>query len=84
MKKVMDLDKKAYGQEDKDRIETGKEMWRTALEAMWYIGGVGQAGAVQGIMVAKNDLGNTPSAYANINLTWPPSISRPVTFYWKK
>jgi hypothetical protein len=28
-------------------------------------------------------MGNTPSAYANINLTWPPSIARPVQFYFK-
>jgi peptide/nickel transport system substrate-binding protein len=84
MKKAMELSKKAYGQEEKDRIETGKEMWRTMLDAVWYIGGVGQAGAVMGIMIAKNDMGNTPTGYANINLTWPPSISRPCTFYWKK
>ena len=43
----------------------------------------GQAGAVMGIMIAKNTMGNTPSAYANINLTWPPSIARPVQFYFK-
>jgi hypothetical protein len=36
-----------------------------------------------GIMIAKNNMGNTPSAYANINLTWPPSIARPVQFYFK-
>jgi peptide/nickel transport system substrate-binding protein len=83
MKKCMELTKAAYGQDDKQRIETGKEIWRTHLEDGWYIGGVGQAGAVMGIMIAKNNVGNTPSAYANINLTWPPSIGRPVQFYFK-
>jgi len=84
MKKCMELTKLAYGQTDAQRVETGKEIWRTHLDDGWYIGVTGQAGAVQGIMIAKNDLGNTPSAYANINLTWPPSIGRPVQFYWKK
>ena len=83
MKKCMELTKAAYGQDEKQRIETGKEIWRTHLEDGWYIGGVGQAGAVMGIMIAKNNVGNTPSAYANINLTWPPSIARPVQFYFK-
>jgi peptide/nickel transport system substrate-binding protein len=83
MKKCMELMKAAYGQEEKQRIETGKEIWRTHLDDVWYIGGVGQAGAVMGIMIAKNTMGNTPSAYANINLTWPPSIGRPVQFYFK-
>jgi peptide/nickel transport system substrate-binding protein len=83
MKKCMELTKAAYGQDEKERIETGKEIWRTHLEDGWYIGGVGQAGAVMGIMIAKNNLGNTPSAYANINLTWPPNIGRPVQFYFK-
>jgi peptide/nickel transport system substrate-binding protein len=83
MKKCMDLAQKAYGQKDAERIETGKELWRTALDAVWYIGVTGQAGAVMGIMIAKNYMGNTPSAYANINLTWPPSIARPVQFYFK-
>jgi peptide/nickel transport system substrate-binding protein len=84
MKKVMDLAKRAYGMQEAEKVEAGKEMWRTALDAVWYIGVTGQAGAVEGIQLAKNDLGNIPSAFANINLTWPPSIARPVQFYWKK
>jgi hypothetical protein len=44
---------------------------------------VGQSGAVEGIQIAKANLGNVPSAYANINLSWPPNISRPATYYWK-
>jgi len=83
MKKCMELTKAAYGQTDQQRIETGKEIWRTHLDDVWYIGVTGQAGAVMGIMIAKNNMGNTPSAYANINLTWPPSIARPVQFYFK-
>jgi len=44
---------------------------------------VGQSGAVQGIMVTKETMGNVPERFANVNLTWPPSIARPVTFYFK-
>ena len=32
-------------------------------------------------MIAKNSMGNTPSAYANINLTWPPSIAAGQFFF---
>jgi peptide/nickel transport system substrate-binding protein len=84
MKKVMELAKNAYGMQEAEKVAAGKEMWRIALDAVWYIGVAGQAGAVEGIQIAKTDLGNVPSAFANINLTWPPSIARPVQFYWKK
>jgi peptide/nickel transport system substrate-binding protein len=84
MKQAMELWKQAFGVPAEEQVRLGKEIWKVALEAQWTIGVVGQSGAVEGIQVAKTDLGNVPSAYANINLSWPPNISRPVTYYWKK
>ncbi len=84
MVRALDLLRAAPSLPRAERTKSAQEIWRLAVDNQWAIGLVGQAGAVMGIMVAKNDLGNTPSAYANINLTWPPSIARPVQFYWKK
>ncbi|MCC7367087.1 MAG: ABC transporter substrate-binding protein [Chloroflexi bacterium] len=84
MKQAMEMWKQAFGVPAEEQVKMGKEIWKIALETQWAIGVVGQSGAVEGIQVAKNDLGNVPSAYANINLSWPPNISRPVTYYWKK
>src|SRR3712207_3409803 len=75
--------KQAFGVPEAEQIRLGKEIWKIACEELWYIGVVGQSGAVQGIMVAKNNMGNVPERFANVNLTWPPSITRPVTFYFK-
>jgi peptide/nickel transport system substrate-binding protein len=84
MKQAMEMWKQAFGVEPEEQVRLGKEIWKIALETQWTIGVVGQSGAVEGIQVAKTDLGNVPSAYANINLSWPPNISRPATYYWKK
>jgi peptide/nickel transport system substrate-binding protein len=84
MKQAMDMWKQAFGQPPDEQVRLGKEIWKLAIDTQWTIGVVGQSGAVEGIQVAKVDLGNVPSAYANINLSWPPSITRPATYYWKK
>jgi peptide/nickel transport system substrate-binding protein len=84
MREVMDKWRQGFSAPDEERVQLGKDMWKIALDEVWYIGVAGQAGAVEGTQVAKVDLGNVPERFANINATWPPSISRPVTFYWKK
>lgn len=83
MKEVMAMWKKAAGVPDAQQIQLGKAIWKIVLDQLWHIGVVGQSGAVQGILVAKTNMGNVPSRFANVNLTWPPSVTRPVTFYWK-
>ena len=83
MNKAMEMWKQAFGQPPEEQVRMGKEIWKIAVDAAWTIGVVGQSGAVEGIQIAKNNLGNVPSGFANINLAWPPNISRPVTFYWK-
>ena len=83
MRRMMAMWKQAFGVPEAEQIRLGKEIWKIACEELWYIGVVGQSGAVQGIMVAKNNMGNVPERFTNVNLTWPPSIARPVTFYFK-
>ncbi len=83
MRELMAMWKKAFGVPEAEQVRLGKEIWKIACEEVWYIGVVGQSGAVQGIMVAKTNLGNVPERFANVNLTWPPSIARPVTFFFK-
>jgi peptide/nickel transport system substrate-binding protein len=84
MREVMEKWRKAFGVQEEERIQLGKEIWKIALDEVWYIGVAGQAGAVEGVQVAKVDLGNVPERFTNVNISWPPSISRPVTFFWKK
>jgi len=83
MRRMMALWKQAFGVPEAEQVRLGKEIWKIACEELWYVGVVGQSGAVQGIMVAKQNMGNVPERFANVNLTWPPSIARPVTFYFK-
>ena len=83
MKEVMSLWRSAFSAPEAEQVKIGKHIWEIVCDTQWYIGVVGQSGAVEGIQIAKNNLGNVPTGYANINLTWPPSISRPATFYWK-
>ena len=54
------MSKQAFGVPEDEQLRLGKEIWRIACEELWYIGVVGQSGAVQGIMVAKTTMGNIP------------------------
>ncbi|MCH9010524.1 MAG: hypothetical protein IIC21_07870, partial [Chloroflexi bacterium] len=74
---------KAFGVPADERIELGKEIWRTVIDEAWIVGLVGQSPASLGVRVVKNDLGNVPERQFNNPDTKTPSISRPVTLYWK-
>ena len=66
-----------------ERIALGKDIWRKYLDEVVVAGTVGQAGAVMGIRVVNNNMGNTPERQANLNLLKPPMISSPQTYYFK-
>ena len=66
-----------------ERVPLGKEIWRKYLDEVIVAGTVGQAGAVMGIRVVNNNMGNAPERQANINLLKPPMISSPQTYYFK-
>jgi peptide/nickel transport system substrate-binding protein len=84
LKELMEKFKRAYGVPEKERIELGKEVWKIAAEEVYIIGVIGMGPASMGVRVAKTNMGNVPSRQYNSPDGKTPTISRPVTFFWKK
>jgi peptide/nickel transport system substrate-binding protein len=83
LKELMDKYKKAFGVPEKERIELGKEVWKIAADEVYIIGVIGMGPASMGVRVVKTNMGNVPSRQYNSPDGKTPSISRPVTLYWK-
>jgi peptide/nickel transport system substrate-binding protein len=83
LKDIMAKWRKAFGVPRDERIELGKEIWAIAADEVHIIGVIGLGPASMGVRVAKTDLGNIPSRQYNSPDARTPSISRPVTFFWK-
>ena len=84
MKQVMEMWRKAPGVSPEEAAKIGQEIWKICLDQVWYIGGVGQSGASEGVQITKNDLGNVPERFLQITRVFAPNICMPVQFYWKK
>ena len=84
MRELMEKFKKAYGVPEKERIELGKEVWKIAAEEVYIIGVIGMGPASMGVRVVKTNMGNIPSRQYNSPDGKTPTISRPVTFFYKK
>ena len=83
LKEVMAKYKKAFGVPLDERIQLGQEIWQTVVDQAWAVGLVGQSPASLGVRIVKNDLGNVPARQFNNPDTKTPSISRPITLFWK-
>ena len=83
MKELMEKFKKAYGVPEAERIQLGKEVWKIAAEEVYIIGVIGMGPASMGVRVAKTNMGNVPARQYNSPDGKTPTISRPVTFFWK-
>jgi peptide/nickel transport system substrate-binding protein len=83
LKELMDKYKKAFGVPEKERIELGKEVWKIAADEVFIIGVIGMGPASMGVRVVKTNMGNVPSRQYNSPDGKTPTISRPVTFFWK-
>jgi peptide/nickel transport system substrate-binding protein len=84
MRELMEKWKKAFGVPEKERIQLGKEVWKIAAEEVYIIGVIGMGPASMGVRVVKTNMGNVPSRQYNSPDGKTPTISRPVTFFWKK
>jgi peptide/nickel transport system substrate-binding protein len=84
MKELMEKFRRAYGVPEKERIELGKEVWKIAADEVYIIGVIGMGPASMGVRVVKTGMGNIPSRQYNSPDGKTPTISRPVTFFWKK
>jgi peptide/nickel transport system substrate-binding protein len=83
MRRAMEMYKKAFGVPEEESIKLGKEIWKLVVEEVWYIGVLGQSPAIMGVQVTKKTMGNVPGRITNFNFARPPSVARPMTFYWK-
>ena len=80
----MDLYKRGFTVPPEERVEIGREIWRFHLDEVWHLGVVGQAGAVMGIRVVSNRMGNIPDRQTNLNTYKRPAISGPQTFFFRR
>lgn len=84
MRELMEKFKRAYGVPEQERIQLGREVWKIAAEEVFIIGVIGLGPASMGVRVVKTDMGNIPARQYNSPDGKTPTISRPVTFFWKK
>jgi peptide/nickel transport system substrate-binding protein len=83
MVRAMELLRKAPGLPEQERTRAAQEIWRLAIDAQWSIGLVGQGGAVMGVRVVKNTVGNVPERFGTIRDTRQPGAAHPEMFYFK-
>jgi peptide/nickel transport system substrate-binding protein len=83
IKEMMAKWRKAFGVPREERIQLGKEIWAIAADEVPIIGVIGLGPAAMGVRIAKTDLGNIPARQYNSPDARTPSISRPVTIFWK-
>ena len=83
LRELMEKWRKAFGVPEEERIKLGKEVWQIAAEEVYAIGVIGMGAASMGVRIAKTNMGNVPSRQYNSPDAKTPSISRPVTFFWK-
>jgi peptide/nickel transport system substrate-binding protein len=83
MKRVMIEFKRAFGVQESERVEIGKEIWRTLTDEVYRIGVIGLSPAAMGVRIVKNNVGNVPSRQYNSPDGKTPAISRPTTFFFK-
>jgi peptide/nickel transport system substrate-binding protein len=83
LREQMEKWRKAFGVPEEERVKLGKEVWQIAAEEVYAIGVIGMGAASMGVRIAKTNMGNVPSRQYNSPDAKTPSISRPVTFFWK-
>jgi len=82
LKAQIDLFEKGKTQTDADRIETGKELFRQAIDNVFNIGIiVGDLNS--GIRIAKTNVGNVPERMVNSNAELSPINVYAQTLYFK-
>ncbi|HXH10732.1 MAG TPA: ABC transporter substrate-binding protein [Alphaproteobacteria bacterium] len=83
VRELMEKFRRAFGVPEEERIQLGKEIWKIAAEDVHIIGVIGMGAASMGVRIAKVNLGNVPARQYNSPDGKTPSISRPVTFFFK-
>ena len=76
--------RKAFGVPEDERAELGKEIWEIVVDNVLKIGVVGLSPANMGVRVVKTTMGNIPARQFNSPAVKTPSVSRPMTFFFKE
>ena len=82
MRELMETFRQALGAPGEEQIRLAKEVWKIALDEVWTIGTVGLSPAIQGVRIAKTNMGNVPDRIFNGASTFAPGQSRTETYYY--
>jgi len=83
MRELMEKYRQAFGVPFEERVKLAKEIWKIAVDEVWTIGTVGLSPGIQGVRVAKANMGNLPARQWVSAVSDNPQISHPETFYFK-
>jgi peptide/nickel transport system substrate-binding protein len=83
MRELMAKYRQAFGVPFDARVKLAKEIWTIAVDEVWTIGTVGLSPGIQGVRVAKTNMGNLPARQWVSAVSDNPQISHPETFYFK-
>jgi len=83
MKELMEQFRRGLSLPDPEQTNAGKEVWKIAVDEVFSIGLVGQSPVVQGVRVAKNNLGNVPARLMNGASAHSPGNNLTQTYFFK-
>jgi len=83
LKRAFDLMRAATGQQQEQRNETAKEIWRIVVEQQFSIGTVGMSPAFQGVRVVSNRLENVADRACISQHCRTPWSVHPEQWYYK-
>jgi peptide/nickel transport system substrate-binding protein len=83
LRELMEKYRQAFGVPFEERVKLAKEIWTIAVDEVWTIGTVGLSPGIQGVRVAKTNMGNIPARQWVSAVSDNPQISHPETFFFK-
>jgi len=83
LKELMEQFRRGLSLPDPEQTKAGKEVWKIAVEDVFTIGLVGQSPVVQGVRVAKTNLGNIPARLMNGASAHSPGNNLTQTYFFK-
>jgi ABC-type transport system substrate-binding protein len=81
--KGFELLRSAVGQNEEQRTETAKELWKLLVDQVWSIGLVGQSPAYMGTRVVNARLENVPARTCTSQHCRTPWSGHPEQWYYK-
>ena len=82
-KTLLDLYHKGKSTPREQRIELGKELWRTVVDSQYFIGLVDGTPAFNGVVIVRNNFRNVPLTAPNTSAIQNPGIARTEQFFFE-